>query len=230
MHHACLLAALVVCMAACSAAHGSRLSVSEESDVADAGDCESELVFERKSARGESTQRERSVRLTCGVGWNTELEAAHGRQHSDTQRHERLVFEAKTMLRDRSAGRIGWAVVLSLGADRGGGSWHHRELGLTVEATRQIGNAWLVEAKIGAVRDKLSRRDSTLWALALEHALHERVELRAELEGNDRERPQAKFGLRYKVWPDRLQINFAHGVRGGVQRERATSLGVQVEF
>ena len=229
MTHARLLAALL-CVAACHAAHGSRLNLSDESDVGEAGDCESELVFERKSSRRESTQRERSVRLTCGVGWNTELEAAHGRQRSDAERNERLVFEAKTMLRDRSAGRTGWAVVLGLGADRSAGSWRRSEHGVAVEATHQIGSAWLVEGKVGAVRDVLSRRDSTLWALALEHALHERFEVRAELEGDDRGRPQAKLGLRYTLWPDRVQINFSHGVRGGAQRERSTSLGVQVEF
>ena len=229
MNHARLLAALV-CVAACHAAHASRSSLDAESDVADAGDCESELVFERKSSRSESTQRERSVRLTCGVGWNTELEAVHGRQRSDAQRNERLVFEAKTMLRDRSAGRIGWALTLGLGADRSASSWRRSELGLAVEATHQIGSAWLLEAKVGAVRDERSRRDSTLWALAVEHALHERLELRAELEGDDRGRPQIKLGLRYGLWPDRVQLNFSHGVRGGAQRERSTSLGFQVEF
>jgi hypothetical protein len=224
-----LLVALA-CVAACQYAHASRSSLSDESDVADAGDCEAELAVERLSARGEPTLRERALRLTCGVGWHTELEAAHARQRSGPARGESLVFEAKTTLRDRGDGRVGWAVALGVGAERVGGSWRRSEHGFAVEATRQFADAWLVEAKLGAVRDVLSKRDSTLWTLALEHALHERFELRAELEGDDRGRPLAKLGLRYTLWPDLLQLKLSHGVRGGAQHERSTSLGLQVEF
>lgn len=229
MNHARLFAVLV-CAAACQFAHASPSSLGDEADVADAGDCESELVFERISARGEPPQRERALRLACGVGWNTELEVAHARLRSGAARGEAMVLEANTKLRDRAPGRMGWGVALGIGGERVGGSWRRSEHGIAIEAARQIGEAWLVEAKLGAVRDVLSRRDSTIWALAVEHALHERVELRAELEGDDRGRPLAKLGLRYTLWPDLLQLKLAHGVRGGPQRERATSLGLQVEF
>jgi hypothetical protein len=222
--------AVLVCMATCQATHASRLSLSDESDVADAGDCESELAFERKSARGEPSQRERAVRLTCGIGWNTELEAAHARQRSGSSRGESLLFEAKTTLRDRGADRFGWALALGIGAERSGGSWRRSEYGVAVEVTRQYSDDWLVEAKLGAVRDVRARRDSTIWSLAVEHALHERVEVRAELEGDDRGRPFVLLGLRYTLWPDRLQLKLKHGARGGPQRERVTSVGLQVEF
>jgi hypothetical protein len=229
MNHARLLVALA-CVAGCHAAHASRSSLSDESDVADAGDCESELVFERVRARGEQSQRERAARLACGVGWNTELEGAHARLRSGSARGEALVVEANATLRDRGPGRIGWAVAWGIGAERIGGSWRRSEQRSVVEATRQFGNDWLLEARLGAVRDLLSRRDSTVWALALEHALHERLELRAELEGDDRSQPFAVFGLRYMLWPDVLQLKLSHGTRSGRLRERITSLGVQVEF
>ncbi len=229
MNHPRLFAALV-CVAVCHGAHASRSSLSDESDVAEAGDCEAELAFERSRVRGEPAQRERALRLTCGVGWNTELEVAHARLRSGTTRGEALLFEANTTLRDRGPDRVGWAVALGIGAERVGGSWRRSEQGFAVEATRQLGDDWLVEAKLGALRDLLSRRDSTLWSLALEHALHERFEVRAELEGDDRNRPVAKVGLRYTVWPDRVQLKLSHGVRSGQQRERITSLGLQVEF
>jgi hypothetical protein len=229
MNHARLLAVLV-CVAACHSVQAARQSLADESDVADAGDCESELVFERLRSRGEATQRERALRLTCGVGGNTELELAHARLRSGAARGEALAFEAKTTLRDRGPGRIGWAVALGVGAERIGGSWRRSEQGVAAEATRQFGDAWLVEAKLGAVRDVLSHRDSTLWALALEHALHERLELRGEVEGDDRRRPVVKLGLRYTLWPERLQLKLSHGVRSGPQREHVTSVGLQVEF
>ena len=229
MNHTRLLAALV-CVAACQSVHASRSSLSDESDVAEAGDCESELVFERLRTRGEPTQRERAVRLTCGVGWNTELQVAHARLRSGAARGEAMVFEANTTLRNRGPDRIGWAVALGIGAERIGGSWRRSEHGFAVEATKQIGDDWLLEGKLGAARDVLSRRDSSLWALGLEHAVHERLELRAELEGDDRGRPLVKLGLRYTLWPDLVQLKLSHGVRSGSQRERITSVGLQVEF
>jgi hypothetical protein len=225
----CLLVAWA-CAAAYASAYAVRSSVSDESDVADAGDCEAELVHERTRARGDPVLRDRALRLACGVGWNTELEAAHARQRSGAARGESLAFEAKTTLRNRGDNRIGWAVALGLGAERIGGSWQRSEYGLTVEATRQLGEASLIEVKLGAVRDVLSRRHSTVWAVAVEHALHERMELRAGLEGDDRDQPLVELGLRYTLWPELVQLKLSHGVRGGARRERITSLGLQVEF
>ena len=218
------------CAALCSSVHASRSSVSDETDVADIGECESEWVHQRLRSSGESVQRERSLRLTCGVGWNTELEAAHARQRRTAARGESLAVEAKTMLRARAGDRIGWSLAIGVGAERRNGSWRRSEQGLALEATWQLGEQSLVEGKLGVVRDVLSRRDSTLWAVAVEHALHERFELRAELEGDDRQRPLVKAGLRWTLWPELLQLKLSHGVRSGPQRERTTSVGLQVEF
>lgn len=220
----------LACVAACQSTHAARTGVSDESDVADAGDCQTELAFERTGLRDEPTQRERAVRLTCGIGWDTELEAAHKRQHSGAARGESLAFEAKIGLRDRGEQQVGWALVLGLGADRGSGSWRRSEQSVAVEATRLIGADWLVEAKLGAAHDVAPRRSSTLWAVAVEQALGERVEWRAELEGDDRRRPLAKVGLRYTLWPERVQLKLSYGARSGPQRERNTSLGLQFEF
>ena len=77
----CLLVAWA-CAAVCTSTHAARSSLSGESDIADAGDCQAELVFERTRVRGEGALRDRSLRLACGVGWNTELEAAHAGQRS----------------------------------------------------------------------------------------------------------------------------------------------------
>jgi hypothetical protein len=76
----------------------------------------------------------------------------------------------------------------------------------------------------------LARRDSTVWGAAAEYLLHERLELRAELEGEDGHRPLAVIGMRYLLVPDQLQLKWTYGVRNGAQRERRTTLGVQVEF
>ncbi len=74
-------------------------------------------------------------------------------------------------MRERDENRVGWALALGIGAERAGGSWRRSEYAFEVEATRQLVERWLVEAKLGVARDVRSRRDSTLWALALEHAV-----------------------------------------------------------
>jgi hypothetical protein len=229
MKHARALAALLG-MAVCQGAHAVRTSVGDESDVGEAGDCQAELVLERARVRGEPAQRERSVRLACGIGWNTELELAHARQRSGTDRGESLALEAKTTLRDRGENRIGWALALALGGERIDGAWRRSSHEASVEATRQLSDKWLVEAKLGTARDALSRRNSTLWELASEHALNERFELRAELGGDDRQRPLVKASLRYTLWPEHVQVKASYGARSGAERERITSVGLQVEF
>ncbi len=224
----CLLAALC-CAAACCSVHAGRSSISDESDVAEAGDCETELVFDRATARSERPQRDRTLRLACGVGWGIEVEAAHSRQRSGTARGEALGLEVKTDLRERDENQVGWAVAAALGAERRGGSWRRSEYAFEVEATRLLGERWLVEAKLGVARDVRSRRDSTLWGLALEFAVNDDLELVAELEGNDRGRPLAKAGLRWTLWED-VQLKASYGQRSGSRRERETSIGLMIEF
>ncbi len=229
MKHARALIVLLG-MVVCHGAYAVRSGVNDESEVGEAGECQSELVWERVGTRGEPAQRERSVRLTCGIGWHTELELAHARNHHGADRGESLALEAKTALRARSDDHIGWAVALTLGAERGGSTWRRSGHEAAVVATRQLGPSWLAEAKLGTARDVLSRRSKTLWELACEHALNERFELRAELAGDDRNRPLAKASLRYVLWPEHVQLKASYGARSGPQRERVSALGLQVDY
>ncbi len=225
------LFACLFCVAACTQAHASRSSVTDPSDVSEAGDCELEAGLERRTSRGEPRQRDTSLRLACGIGWRTELEAAFARQRSVDLRGESFVAEAKTTLRERGDGRTGWALAVGVGAERvAGGRWQQSERFVLLEATRQLGPRWLVELQFGAARDLAARRNATLWALAAEHALSETVELRAELEGDDRGRPQAGVGLRYVLWPELAVLKLSYGTRGGPSRERRTGLGLKFEF
>ena len=97
-------------------------------------------------------------------------------------------------------------------------------------AERMLGPTWLVEAKLGALRDRLVRRDSLLWAAAVEHALSNLLAVRAEIEGDDRGRPLASLAMKYTVWPDHLKLKLAYGARSGPQAERRANLGLQYEF
>lgn len=231
MSRTCHWIAALACAALCQAAQAGRSSVADDSDVAEAGDCEAETTFERIRPRGEARQREISLRLACGIGWDTEVEATVARQRSGDARGQALTLEAKTTLAERGEGRIGWALALAVGAEKtGGGSWRHSEHSLSLEATYPLGATWLVEAKLGAQRDRLDRRDSVRWAAAVEHALAERVELRAQIEGDDRGRPLTGLAVKVSLWPEHLKLKLAYDTRSGPQAERRTSLGLLFEF
>jgi hypothetical protein len=140
--------------------------------------------------------------------------------------------EGKTSLRERGIGRIGWQLVYGVDAERPGGAgrWRHTEHFIAVEATLQPVRAWLLEAKLGTTRERIARSDGTLWALAVEHALTETVEARAELAGDDRSRPLLNFGLRYLFWPEHALLTLSHGLRVSPLRERRVGLGITFEF
>jgi hypothetical protein len=223
--------ALLLCGLLCNAAQAGRSSVADASDVAETGDCEAEMSFERIRPRGEARQRETSLRLACGIGWDTEVEATLARQRGGDAGSQTLVLEAKTVLAERGERRIGWAMVLAVGAEKpDGGSWRQTEHSLTLEATYSLGATWLVEAKLGAARERLDRRDGLRWAAAVEHALSERIEVRAEIEGDDRGRPLAGLALKVALWPEDLKLKLGYGSRSGPQAERRASLSLQVEF
>lgn len=223
--------ALLLCGLLCNAAQAGRSSVGDASDVAEAGDCQAETSFERIRPRNEARQRETSLRLACGVGWDTEVEATVARRRGGDARDQALTLEAKTTLVERGEGRIGWALALAVGAEKAaGGSWCQSEHSLSVEASYPLGATWLVEAQLGAQRERLDRRDSLLWAAAVEHAFSERIELRAQIEGDDRGRPLTGLAVKVDLWPEHLKLKLAYDTRTGPRAERRTSLSLRFEF
>lgn len=223
--------AALACAVICHTVQAGRSSVTGASDVAQVGDCEVETALARIRPRGEASQHDTSLRLACGIGWDTEVEATAARQRGGDGRSQTLALEAKTTLSERGDGRIGWALAVGVGAERSSGStWRRNEHSVAVEATVRLGPTWLVEAKLGALRDRLVRRDSLLWAAAVEHALSDLLEVRAEVEGDDRGRPLASLAMKYTVWPDHLKLKLAYGARSGPQAERRANLGLQYEF
>jgi hypothetical protein len=174
-----------------------------DSAVADAGDCEVEAIFERTKVRGEPAQRESALRAACGIGWRTELEATLARVRADGTNERRLSLQAKTTLRDRAGDGIGWALAIGIDAERLAGSgWLRSAERIELEASRQFGPTWLAEATLGTARDRAARRHSTTWALSVERAWSETVEIKAELSGDDRDKPFVGVGWRSTLWRD----------------------------
>lgn len=222
-----LLAALAWCGGNLAAAQG----LGADSAVADTGDCEIEAVFQRTKARGESVQRESAVRVACGVGWRTELEATLARVRAGRASERLLSLQAKTTLRDRGDDGIGWALALGIDAERpAGGGWRRTTERIELEASSQFGPAWLAEAKLGTERDRATRRHSTTWALSVERAWSETVEINAELSGDDRSKPFVGFGWRYGLWREDVQLKLSWAARTGTPREQQMAVSLQYEF
>lgn len=208
---------------------GERLA--SAGDVAAAGDCDIEVAGERKRIRGQAPERESSLRAACGIGWQTELEAAFSGRHGRSARDQSIALEAKTTLRQREGGNVGWALAIGVASERGSGTgWRRNEHFVAVEATLEPLRDWLVEAKFGTARERSPRIDKTLWALAVERTISNTLELRADVEGDDRSRPLVAVGLRWAFWPEHAVLRMSYGTVSGPQRERRAGLGVKYEF
>jgi hypothetical protein len=224
-----LLTALA-CSGASALAAAQRSGLGADSAVADAGDCEVETAFEHGKKRGEAAQRGSALRFACGIGWRTELEAKMAWTRAGIQHERVLALDAKTSLRDRQRDAVGWALGLGIDAQRLDGRWRRSEQRVELEASRQFGALWLGEAQLGTVRDSFNRRRSTTWALSVEYAWNERVEVRAELSGDDRDKPFLALGWRRAVWGEDLQLELTWAERLAWPRERKLALALQYEF
>lgn len=229
MHLPRRLLAALVCAAACHAAWADRSKLDEE-DAVEPGDCELELQRERKTLRGGPSELESTVQLGCGIGLRTELVVAVARQRSGSAREESIDFEAQTWL--GRVGGLGWTLELGASRERESGTrWQLAAHKAAIVAAYQPSDAWVVDAKLGAVRDRIQRRHTTVWELAVEHEVSDPLVVRAALEGNDRRgRPFATIELKYEFWPDRARVNLSYGGRSGAAHERLVGVGVTFEF
>lgn len=222
----------LICAAACHAVQAERSRLDDEVDVVERGDCEAEASWQRRAQRAEPRERESALRLGCGIGWGTEWAATFARTSSHGARDDGVGFEGKTELRQRTAGRLGWALAYGAEAERAarGGPWRQSEHFILLEATLQPAARWLAEVKLGTARQTRARRDSTRWSVGLEHGFWDGVEAVAELAGDDRDRPTASVGLRYAIWPEHALLALSYGVKMAPHRERRLGVGLTFEF
>lgn len=222
----------LICAAACQTVQAERSRLDDNVDVVEGGDCEVETTWQRRTQRGEPPERESALRLGCGIGWGTEWAATFARASSNGARDDGVGFEGKTQLRQRTAGRLGWALAYGADAERAarGGPWRQSEQFIQLEATVQPAARWLAEVKLGTARQTRARRDSTRWSVGLEHGFWDGAEAVAELEGDDRDRPTASLGLRYTIWPEHAVLALSYGVKMAPQRERRLGVGLTFEF
>ena len=214
-----------------SGTHAQHSPLPDEAEVLDKNDCEVGLAYEHQTQRREPTEHERSISLACGIGWRTELALGFSRLRSDGTSSKTIGFEGRTSLPVAGPGKVTWALVYGLEAERAvSGGWHRSEQYAALEAILGLERGWLLEATLGSARDLPSRSSSTPWMLAVEREIANDVEVRAELNGDDHGRPMLGLELRHANLFEDAEISLSAGTRGGRSRERRFGLGISFEF
>jgi hypothetical protein len=89
---------------------------------------------------------------------------------------------------------------------------------------------WLVHLNLGTTRNREEARNLTLWGVAFEKPVTERLTLVGEAYGENTRDPFYRAGGRYTVIPDHLDIDLTYvGRSGGSKEDRLWSLGFHLE-
>lgn len=89
---------------------------------------------------------------------------------------------------------------------------------------------WLVHLNIGTTRNREEARNLTLWGVAAEKPVTERLTLVGEAFGENAGKPFYRVGGRFTVIPDHLDIDLTYVDRpGGERGDRLWSLGFHLE-
>ncbi len=165
----------------------------------------------------------------CNFGGGIEWQAGFARSR-EMQRSffSGAYVQAKVVLQPIDASTWGYGLVA--GVSRFPAQAAHRRYEnpyLIVPITTKIGEATHLHLNAGWSRDRLARRDATLWAAAVETPLSPRIDAVAEAFGTNREKPFLRAGGRFVVIPNRLDLDLTVVTRpGGTRAERYVSLGL----
>ena len=213
-------------------ARAGRPLATEDAPTLAQHDCEAQLLFGRLSESGQATTRTGNVDLGCGIGWNTQVNLNLGRTSDGSQRSNSLALAGKTAVVAGSDSSPGWTVAYGLAAERSPG----RSLALENEwitgvMSWPLSQALALHANLGWQHSRSAARDSTLWAVALEHSGSAGLDWTAELYATDRDSaPWLQLGLRWTLQPERWSLNasWARQTTGG--RPTALTLGGLLKF
>jgi hypothetical protein len=221
---ACLLLALPG-----FAVQAGRPLVTDDAGVIQPAHCELESYLGRLTAGGAATARETSAQLGCGVGAATQLALQALRTGAEAERSRVLAFNAKTRLAVAHPVETAFAVAGGFVERQPPG----RGLGFdTAYMTAIATHAWSkvqLHANLGWSRSRATRSSTTSWALAIEWAASERLDLMAETFADDHDRHAwRQAAARWAVLPGRWYLDGSWGTQPG--RARAATLGLKLVF
>lgn len=215
-------------LAAATSATAGRPLTTEDAAVLEAGACQLEAWIDRSRV---ATQVNAVPACNFGLGVEWQLGAQRTREAGRSAMTEAL-FQGK--LAFVSVDEHPWGVGLVAGALR--------------RAQRETANGWgdpyaivplsfklgenenLLHLNLGWSRDRAERRNLTLWGLAVEVPVGERLALVAESYGENAREPWFRAGGRFAAIKDRLDFDLTFVARsGGAREERFVSLGLRYQ-
>lgn len=211
----------LACACATWPAIAARPLTTEDASILEEGRCQLEAWIDRSR---EATQG--WAVPACNFALNVEWQVGFSESRSGgTSRFSDGYAQAKGAWR-LTPGRpwsVGWvAGVTRHPHERDSGWVNPYALGVL---TGDFG-ATLVHANVGTSHERATHRDVTLWGLAAESTVHERVTLLGEAFGANRERPFVRAGLRYAAIRDRLDLDVSVVARpGGSKADQLLSIG-----
>ncbi len=211
-----------------AASQAARPLVTDDTGVLSPGSCELESTLSREKADG-ATVKGQSLLLGCGLVARMQVALAVDRAEEAGQRVRGTTLASKVSLAPgeeaswSASGSLLWAAVPGHGSQ-------HAGTAVNLLHTRTLGTQFILHANLGHFRDVMSRRGSTTYGLALEHAGWGPVALMGELIGDDLAAPAWNIGLRWSAVPDALTLDIAYGQQMAGGRPKAMSLGLKLSF
>lgn len=187
----------------------------EDAGVLTAKACEWESVAERTQSamsRGDGVQ----TGVACQLFEGSQLGLRFGRTRADGQAVRSLGLAGKTALVDGDgpALSLAWSVDA---IQQAGERLHQDGSSLALVASHQL-NAWSLHANLGWSRSRQADETAGFWAVGVEWALNEAVQLLAEQYGARHGKPASGVGLRWQP-----SLDWALGLMHSRSREQAPS-------
>lgn len=220
-------ALLALAALAAPPAFGGRPLTTEDAGILEAGKCQLEAWVDRSR---EATQG--WFVPACNFGANIEWQVGTARTwEGGRSAFAEAYFQAKTVL--RSMEEAPWGVGLVAGVTRKQRDthrgWENPFLIVPVSAESKAASTTF-HANVGWSHDRAERRHVTVWGVAAETAVSERLTLLAEAFGENAARPFLRAGGRFSVIKDRLDLDLTIVTRpGGTRDERFVSLGLYLQ-
>lgn len=231
-------AALALWAGATLTVQAGRPLATEDAGVLEAGDCELEVYAGHERQRPAGRARGASVQGSCGVGHGLQAalaaERVRVRGTEDAGRDDGGLLSFKARLLGEDDDDPALALVGGLHWGRHDHEAFRRDsLALGLAGTLPLPRGFTAHANLGHLHerphDPAERQRSTVWALALEKALTDTVDLGAELYGDDRGRPWRGLGLRWAATPS-LTVGTSYAVQAGAGRARLVTVGFTLGF
>ncbi|WP_256079370.1 hypothetical protein [Massilia sp. YIM B04103] len=215
--------AFVMTLFAPVVAQAARPMAADDASILDAGHCQLESWSQRTSAQTEfwamPACRVGSWELGAGTGRLQEREGAQARTRSH-------MLQAKTLFRPLSTNSWGAGLVLAEQFHSGDHGQGDLSLNLPISFSFQ-GDAVLLHANAGWLRERTAHRGGATWALGAEFAVTPKTALTLESFGSRFGHSYVQAGVRHTLIQDRLDIDASYGERLGWRgKERIFAIGL----